>query len=276
MPKPGIGLAMPHAPTLPAPRLARATPTAGATERLANPLERSADLRAFYMRYKDSTLAEERHIARRAWNACFPTFIGPEGQAATLESVTAGVPRHDPSAAGRVEAYRELMGRCKGFADIGRAALLDETARQQTAADKGLALAPGELAAKYLREGDRARALRTAHSALASRDPATIASLGEFVDQFLVQQVDAQRAAQDERPDLRALAFAMAACRLGLECGAGSLTALQQCASGGNCSGGVMERHLQSVPEADRDRLVAETEKVVRAVAGGASLELGW
>jgi hypothetical protein len=30
------------------------------------------------------------------------------------------------------------------------------------------------------------------------------------------------------------------------------------------------------VPEADRERLLAETEKVLRALAGGAGAQLGW
>lgn len=246
------------------------------TEQLSNPLERSTDLRAVYARYKDSANPNERHIAYRAWSACFPTFIGPQGQAVSLDSVTAGVARNAADTASRVDAYRALMGRCKGFADIPREQLLAETARQKAAVSSGAALAPGELAARYLGDGDTARAIETARAVLVSRDAAAIDSLREFVNQVLVQQVDAQRAAPDERPDLRALAFGLAACRLGLDCGADTLTALQQCASSGACSGSVADRYVQSVAEADRARLAQETDKVLRAVASGDITALGW
>ena len=272
--EPAPAAAVLAAPGAPGPGLLASGPAAPPsppelTARLVNPLERSSDLRATYARFKDSRDPSERNIAYRAWSACFPTFIGPQGQVASLDSVTAGIDPHAPGSASRIEAYSALMGRCKGFSDLPRAELLAETARQKAAASSGQALAPGELAAKYLIDGDRARALATARAVLASRDPAAIDSLREFVNQYLELQVDTEQAVANERPDLRALAFGLAACRMGMECGAGSLTALQQCANSGACSGSVSDRYMQGVAESDRERLERETGKVMQAVAAG-------
>ncbi len=44
----------------------------GLTEKLANPLERSDDLRRIYEYYKSSRDPVERYIAQRAWSACAP------------------------------------------------------------------------------------------------------------------------------------------------------------------------------------------------------------
>jgi hypothetical protein len=286
-PAPRDSAAAPALPllTIPAavPRSADAGPAApvpagSLTERLINPLERAADLRAVYEQFKNSADASERHAAYRAWSACFPIFIGAEGQAVSLDSVTRAIPPDDPDSAARIGAYQALMGRCKGFSDLPRAQLLAETERQKSAAATGTALAPGELAARYLEDGAPGKALEAARAVLASRDPAAIDSLREFVANYLVLQVDAQTVAValDLRPDLRALAYAIAACRMGLECGPGSLTALQQCANSGACSGDVSERYLQSIPEAaDRARLLAESELVVQAIGAGDYQALG-
>jgi hypothetical protein len=245
------------------------------TERLVNPLERSANLRSVYDKFKDSKDASERSAAYRAWSACFPTFLGPQGQVASLESVTRALPT-GADAAQRADAYRALMGRCKGFFDLPRGQLLQETAQQKSGAGTGAALAPGELANKYLLDGDAAKALQAARAVIASRDPAAIDSLHEFVNQYLSSQIDAQQLPRSERVDLRALAFSMAACKMGMECGPDSLTALQLCANSGACSGNVSERYLHGLADdADRERLLAESERVVAAIKSGNYKALG-
>lgn len=260
-----------------------AGPTAGAAEHRiapsalgANGLERAADLRAAYEQYKDSPDAAGRNVAYRAWSACFPTFVAPQGQAISMENVVRAISPKDPDNAQRIDAYRALMGRCKNFSDLPREQILNETERQRSAWSSGAALAPGELAAKLLTDGDAERALAAARAVIASRDPGAIHSLREFINQYLVLQVDAQAEPSDLRPDLRSLAFSIAACRMGLECGPDSLTALQQCANSGACSGGVIERYLASVPDAlDRERLMRESQQVADAIAAGNYQALG-
>lgn len=259
-------------PGMPAP----SAPAQPDTQHMVKSLERSTDLRATYDKYKDSRNPSERNTAYRAWSACFPTFVAPEGQAISLEGVTRAVPPNAPGSAQRIDAYRALMGRCKNFSDMSRQQIVRETERQKSAWSNGAAAAPGELAAKLLTDGEPERALQAARAVLASRDPAAISSLREYINQYFVLQVDAQSAPPDLRPDLRSLAFGMAACELGLECGPDSMTALQQCANTGACGGGVADRYLASVANpADRERLLRETQQVTAAIRSGDFKALG-
>lgn len=246
------------------------------TQTSANPLERSEDLRAIYQQFKDSANASERHIAWRAWSACFPTFIGAQGQSATIENLTAALPAHDTKRSARIDAYRALQGRCKAYSDMRREEMLATTRQLQQAYDSGTNLSPGEAAAKLLAEGKTAEAVQMARAIVLSQDPFAIHSLRDFIQPYVVQQVDAQMAASRERPDLRGLAFSLAACQMGLECGPGSLSALQLCASIGACSGSVSERYLQALPDqADRDALQQESRRVLDALRSADFAALG-
>lgn len=257
-------------------RIAATATAQSATEKSANPLERSEDLRAIYQQFKDSQDASERHIAWRAWSACFPTFIAPQGQSATLENLTAALPADDTKRSARIDAYRALQGRCKAYSDMRREEMLAITRQLQQAYDSGTNLSPGEAAAKLLAEGKTAEALQMARAIVASQDPFAINSLRDFIQPYMVSQVDAQMAASSERPDLRGLAFSVAACQMGLECGPGSLTALQLCASLGACSGSVSERYLQALPiQADRDALQQESRRVLDALRTADFIALG-
>ncbi|MCX7219224.1 MAG: hypothetical protein NTY70_09890, partial [Burkholderiales bacterium] len=195
-----------------------------ATKLLGNPLERSSDLRAIYYQFKDSQDPIERHTAYRAWSACFPTFIAAAGQTVTVEEITKNLPANSPNRAARIEAYRNLQGRCLAYSDITREEALKLTAQQLEADNSGRILSPGDTATKQLNEGNQEAALKIVYAILASKDAFAINSLQDFVQQYLVLQVDAQMLNSSERPDLRALAFSLAACELGLECGPGSLS----------------------------------------------------
>lgn len=246
------------------------------TQRVANPLELSQDLRAVYEQFKDSHDAVERHIAYRAWSACFPTFIAPQGQAVSMESLTQSFPKDDPRSAQRVEAYRNLQARCWKFSNLQRDDALRATRLQQEGSYLGAVLSPGEQAARYLTDGNKEEAIRAARAIIASQDPYAISSLRDFINQMIVLQVDAQTLPSTERADLRSLGFTLAACQMGLECGADSLSALQLCTSLGACSGSVTERYLQALPnEADRAALILETVRVLREIRSGNFAALG-
>ena len=240
---------------------------ADATQRLGNPLERSEDLQATYRQFKDSKNPLERHIAYRAWSACFPTFIAPQGQSISIESITSTLPANDPGSALRIEAYRSLLGRCKNFSHMSREDTLSITQRQQEASNKGAILSPGEMATKHLAEGKQAEALQMARAIVTSQDPFSISSLREFINQIGVAQVDAQSTHSEQRPDLHSLAFSFAACQMGMDCSAGSLTAIQMCASMGECTGSLTDRYRHSMPnQADREALERESQKVLDAI----------
>ena len=246
------------------------------TVRLANPLQRAADLRALYEQYRDSKDPRERHTAYRAWSACFPTFIAAKGGMVPLDAVAASLPANDPNRALRAESYRELWGRCKRFSDLPHDTLVAETQRQKDAWMTGQAHSPGDTAAQAHMAGNSAQALGIARAAVASQDPYAIDSLRDFVIHYWWDHNDNHPEAQIARPDLRALAFSVAACQMGLECGAGSLTALQQCANTGACSGTVVERYLQSLPNpSDREALVTESRRVADAIRANDTKGLG-
>ncbi|MES2069280.1 MAG: hypothetical protein V4488_02955 [Pseudomonadota bacterium] len=246
------------------------------TESLANPLERAQDLRSLYELYKSSNDPVERNIAYRAWSACFPAFIAPQGESPTLESVTRALPRNASNNAERIEAYRSLLGRCKNFFEIPRDKLLAETRQLNNEALAGQADTPGERALRTLADGNTSEAAEAARAVVASQDAFAIRSLQDFMYKYLSSRTDALPEQPAARPDLRALAFSLAACELGMECGAGSLKALQLCANLGQCSGSVQERYLQSLSnQAERDIAQKERDLVVGAVRNGDYRALG-
>lgn len=247
-----------------------------ATGRLGNPVELTLDLRAVYEHYKDSRDSVERHTAYRAWSACFPTFIAPQGQPVSLDILTRSLAPNEPATAMRIDAYRNLQARCRNFSDLPRETILQATQQLREELAGGAVASPGDMALRYLNDGNPEQALKTARAILASGDPFSISSLREFVEQHIVAQVDAQTLGSDERPDLRSLAFTVAACQIGLECGPASLTALQLCAGTGACSGGVADRYLGALPsQADRDALQIEVRRVLDALRTGKFETLG-
>ena len=237
------------------------------TPRLGNPLERSDNLRKTYESYRDSRLGFERSIAYRAWSACFPQFMGADGQPVSLDRLTQALPVNAANNGARIDAYRELRRRCEAFFELSRDDVMAFTQRQSDIWKKGEALDPGELALHYLRGDDKAKALDVVRDVLNSRDAYALASLREFVHQFLVLQVDAQALPSSTRTDIKSLALTVAACDRGLDCGPDSLTALQLCAHSGYCSGGVIDRYAQALPNAqDRQRLGEESQRVAAAI----------
>lgn len=241
----------------------------------SNSFELSRDLRAIYEQHKASNNASERYTAYRAWTACFPTFVSPNGQLASIDALTHALPK-DGKLVDRENAYRAIQARCLSFSYMSRDEMLDANRNQQAAHNRGDLMSPGEQAEKFLTEGNKESALKTMHDIIAAGDPYAISSLREFVNQFIVLQVDAQAVHSDERPDLRSLAFTLAACHLGLECGPTSLSALQLCASMGECVGSVADRYLQALPnQADRDAVAIETRRVLTAIGAGDLKALG-
>lgn len=232
-----------------------------------DPLQQGRDLRDIYERYRDSASLRERIVAQRAWSACFPVFLSPAGQAISIESVTAALPAQDPTSASRVQAYRDIWARCSRFSDMPREALLQETQRQSDDQLKGLTTPPGQRALQAHQVGDPSMALQIARLAVDTQDPDDIDSLQDFLKVYWWDQNERQPDKPIARPDLRALAFSLAACQMGRDCSAASLTAQQQCAFTGACTGTVAERLVQSLPDApDREALLAETTRTLAAL----------
>lgn len=265
-----------HMPYRSSPPAADDNPNIALTKRLANPLERARNLRRVYDKYKTSSDPAERNTAYRAWSACFPTFVAPQGQPVTLEIATRALPQNAPNSAERIDAYRALMGRCKDFFDMPHDAVIAQTQQQNRAWLSGDLRAPGERAAKYLADGKTQEAASTAHAIIASQDPFAIYSLREFMGTYLALPGNAQSGRAPGQQDVRALAFYIVPCELGMECGPDSLTALQLCAQTGECSGTVAERYLHAFSaQVDRTVLENESRRIADAIKAGDYHALG-
>lgn len=239
----------------------------GTTQRLANPLERATDLRSVYERFRKSGNPAERNAAYRAWTACYPTFVAPQDQPVTLDMVTRTLPQNAPNNAERVEAYRTLLGRCKAFFDLPRNDIMAETQRQKNAWQSGLARAEGERVLQRFRQGDAKGAVLEARDIIASGDAYAIYSLRDFMAGYLAEQRRASSGQETGQPDLRALAFYLVPCELGMECGPDSLTALQLCANNGECTGNVADRYTRSfAAQVDPETLRKEAQRVADAI----------
>jgi hypothetical protein len=254
------------------------TPMNGQSEGAAwgNMLETSADLRDVFDRLKGSKNPVARNVAYRAWTACFPTFVSPDGQPIMLERILRTVSEPGANHAARHDAYRRLYQRCAGFFKMNRETTVLTTQLQQDGWDRGESLAPGELATKLLRDGDDDRALAIARSVVASKDAYAVASLQGFINLSLTLKRDLEPDPGIERADIRSLAYAIAACQLGLDCGPTSLTALRLCANGSQCEGSAIDRMVQLMPNAnDRDAVIIEARRIAAAIESGDISALG-
>ena len=251
-----------------APPTAETNPYSGLTARLANPLENAPSLRTYFEHHQQSADVLARWFAARAWSACFPIFLPPTNGVATIEQVTHALSADAPNYAERVEAYRALMGRCRGFLDLPRAALVAQSAQISGAIQAGTVQSPGEHARTLAQHGQRAQAAQLAQTILRAEDGYALDSLRDYVFDTLAARADPNSAFDQAspvmRPDLRALALSVTACDLGLACGAASLTALQRCANLGQCSGDLRQRLLQDLTLAEQ-RSVQQASAELRA-----------
>lgn len=246
------------------------------TQRMGNPVEQANDLSAMYDRYAGSVNPLERNIAFRAWSACFPAFMSADGNPVAVEQFARAMPQNGINNEQRLAAYAELRKRCHRFFLLSREDIIHASQRQQDAWKKGEMLAPGELAMKHFLEGRADEALDVARRTVESRDGYAIASLQEYVHRMIAQKVELQQLPNSERSDLRGLAFALAACQLGLDCGADNLTALLACANGGQCVGSLSDRYLQALPNAaDRERAARLAERTLTAIRANDFAALG-
>ncbi len=248
----------------------------GLTDRLANPLETTAALRPFFERYQSSTNPLDRWFAARAWSACFPLFLPPENGTATLETITQALPANAPDHAERLDAYRALMGRCRSFLDLPRATLAAQSEQINALTQAGALLSPGELARHLHNHGQTTRAVAMAQAVVASGDAYAIGSLRDYVFLMLTQRAGTDSPQGSMRPDLRALAVQIAACDMGLACGAASLTALQACANTGLCTGDLRQRLLQELSQAERSAVLHDSATLLAALRSRDVSALDW
>lgn len=239
----------------------------GLTEKLATPLEKSDNLQAIYEQYKNSQDPIERHIAYRAWSACFPQLIAAKGEAISIEKLSSGFAQNDPQTPLRINALRSLMGKCKNFSALSREQLVQGTTLEKEAANGNQSSSPGEMANQQRIAGNTEQALQVVRSILNSKDAFAIATLPDFIQPYLNSKIEEQTLPASTRSDLKALALSLAACELGMACAADTLSATQLCATSGECSGSLNERYLNRMQTpSDRALLQAETNRVLEAI----------
>lgn len=217
-----------------------------------DPLGRTRDLRAVYMRYRDSTNPIERALAGRAHRACFPAFMPPKGQAPSTVHLVNALPREQREL--RQAAIEELFARCRAFlAQPLDPAEIVATAERVTSGDLAT---PGAAARWAMMRGDRPRADRLIEAALKSREPYAVQSLVGMSTLMM------DHTSQGMSPDVTDAALALVACDLGAACGRDSLIALQLCMAEGRCEGTARERMVERIGQVDMEAVQRERERL--------------
>jgi hypothetical protein len=239
----------------------------GNNAKIILPAERSNDLRSTFEQFRHSEHPIERHAAYRVWSACFPRFLGSSEKAISLEEAVRGF-GNGPEVQARSAALAILYAKCGSFLNhLSREDIVtnSQTISAHYAAGVGLSL--GEIATKTLLETGAEPALEFAKEALKSNDPYAIASLQEFTHAHLSKLIDAGALPRAARSDLEAMAFALAACELGLDCAEDGLSATLQCVNNAQCAGRYDERLLSALPsDGDRTQALAAKARVLASI----------
>ena len=202
-------------------------------------LGNAPDLRRIYDQYIGSTDGRQRRIAARAFDACIPAFLPNAEQAPSPEPLIRALPAAGQRAE-REAAYRGLFARCQRFLSESRADL--EQTREDLQRDPQTQ-APGQRAKEALFAGRLDEVERRIAEAAAGADPADVESLdGLALRLAKARKPEAPDAALIQRARIVDAALPWVACDLGLDCSAGSLWALQLCASEGLCDGDALAR----------------------------------
>ena len=145
--------------------------------------------------------------------------------------------------------------------------IVSQSQQLDNARSSGELQSPGDTALRLLNAGKATEAKAAARAIIASRDPYAISSLSQYVAAAGATVPVTAGAAPAE---LRSIGFSIAACKLGLECGPGSLTALLLCANSGECAGSVADRYLSELSsQAERDAVLKESARVIDAIRSG-------
>jgi hypothetical protein len=230
-------------------------------------LGKATDLKAVFMRYRDSRDPLERALAGRAHRACFPTFLPPRGQTPSSELVLS---RLSPVLRDqRKAAVETLYQRCRSFL-VQPMDFADIVATAERVTNGELAT-PGAAARWAMIRGDRARAEETVQRALASREPYALQSLTGLSALLMDEH------SEGTDPSVTDAALALLACDFGAACGADSLLALQLCATEGRCEGTARERMVQRIGMVDPADLEKERARLRALIKGGtASISTVW
>ena len=218
-------------------------------------------LRAVYEANEHSLDPAERSLAWRAWSVCVPNFVSQDGQPIPERRLADGL-RHDPARSARLSARRQLADRCAAFSRDSREAILRAAAVNAERHRAGDLRSRGELALEAVQAGNDDEALRLIREIVERKSPYELRDLSGLVARW-------HRGAPHTNDALRDAVLAVIGCDFGLDCGGGSLSALELCAYGGTCEGDLVERTLTAFPDIDRAQLNVVRVETATAIRDG-------
>lgn len=225
------------------------------------------DLKRVFDDHIDSADPRRQQTAVRALAACAPAFMPGSGETPSADALIGALPAQQRTE--REAAYRALYARCASLLGIGRDKL---TTLQRHLLEHDVWREAGAAAQSDLAAGNADVAERRIGQALASGDPAAVASLAGLMEVWAMRSAGAPASAE-RLATARALDTALpwVACDLGLACGADSLLALQACASQGRCGGDAVMRWVGDAPagSAERAAVQAQRERLTRLLKNG-------
>ena len=230
------------------------------------------DLKRVFDAHIESTDLRLRQIAVRAFAACAPTFLPRPGETPSPDALIGALPQ--AMRAEREAAYRSLYARCASLLGMGREKL---NGLQRGVMTSDSSREVGARAQSDLAAGNDDVANQRVSQALASGDPATIASLAGVAEAWARRSsatpTDPRRLAAARDMDA---ALPWVACDLGMACGNDSLLALLACAIQGQCSGDVPQRLTGAGPSdpADRRAIQAQRERLLKLLNDGRALTM--
>ena len=218
-------------------------------------------LRAVYEANERSLDPAERSLAWRAWSVCVPNFVGQDRLPLSDQRLGEGLP-NDPMRSARFIARRQLADRCAEFTRDSREAILKAAAVNLERHRAGDLRSRGELALEAVRAGSDDEALRLIHEIVERKSPYELRDLSGVVARW-------HRGAPRTTDGLRDAVLAVIGCDFGMDCGGGSLSALELCAFGGTCEGDLVERTLTAYPDIDRAQLNVLRVETATAIRDG-------
>jgi len=254
-PSPGAASAALTAPVAPPMR-------EGARQVAGDPIGNAPDLKRVFDDYSARGDALSQRIAARAFGACVPVFRASQGQPPSPEPLIRALPAADRAA--RESAYRTLFARCAGIAGEPRP---EQDAALRSVQGSAAAQEPGARAIEDLRAGRDDRIDALVAQGLAPNDPAAVARMSG-VASALAQMRGGGPEALRRAQEIDA-ALPLAACDLGLDCSATSLTSLQLCALEGACEGDYAARAASRFAGVDAARVQAERARLVGLIRSG-------
>lgn len=272
-PTPGLATSSSNSPAAaPEPGASPLKPVSPLKAWRADELGAAQDLRRIFDAYIGSADPRLHQTAVRAFSACAPAFLPRPGETPSPDALIAALPQE--LHAEREVAYRAIYARCAPLLGMGRDHFqaLQRAIQANDGSREAGARAQNDLAA-----GNDDIASQRIGQALASGDPVSVASLAGVAEAW-ARRSSAAPADPLRLAAARALdaALTWVACDLGMACGSDSLSALQACATQGQCAGDLPARLTGAAlsEPAERTAVQAQRKRLLDLLKDGRTLAM--